>query len=188
MRITGGRARGVPLKVEKGDRVRPATDRMREAVYSSLGPVVEGASVLDLFAGSGAYGLEALSRGAASVVFVEQNRKASTLLLQNLTAVGKSMGPPSPEAKVFTSDVFAWKSTQRFDLIFIDPPYEIISSKSLFIFQLADQLLARSADARICFEHPGGSELYAAGWTCRRLLGGKSGQPSMGIFTRDSYC
>src|SRR6185312_3355422 len=92
MRISGGQARGIPLVVPKGDAVRPATDGMRQAAFSSLGAVVPGARFLDLFAGSGAYGLEALSRGAANGVFVEKNAKAAGCLRQNLTAVCKSLG------------------------------------------------------------------------------------------------
>ena len=74
MRITGGLARSIPLILPKGDAVRPATDALRQAVFSSLAARVAGARFLDLFAGSGAYGLEALSRGASSGVFVEKRR------------------------------------------------------------------------------------------------------------------
>ena len=86
MRISGGGARGIPLAVPKGDAVRPATDGMRQSVFSSLGARVVGARFLDLFAGSGGYGLEALSRGAAGGVFVEQNAKAAACVRQNIAA------------------------------------------------------------------------------------------------------
>ena len=92
MRISGGAARGITLVVPKGDAVRPATDGMRQAAFSSLGALVTGAQFLDLFAGSGAYGLEALSRGAAGGVFVEKNAKAAACVRQNLAAVCKSLG------------------------------------------------------------------------------------------------
>src|ERR1043165_2460605 len=91
MRITGGNARGIPLAVPKGDAVRPATDAMRQAVFSSLGARVADAQFLDLFAGSGGYGLEPLSRGAAGGTFVEQNAKAVACLRQNIAAVCKSL-------------------------------------------------------------------------------------------------
>ncbi|MDR2676021.1 MAG: RsmD family RNA methyltransferase [Opitutaceae bacterium] len=90
MRITGGIARGIPLVVPKGDAVRPATDGMRQAVFSSLAARVPGAWFLDLCAGSGAYGLEAVSRGAAGGVFVEKNAKAAACLRRNIEAVCKS--------------------------------------------------------------------------------------------------
>src|SRR6186713_1475308 len=91
MRISGGGARGITLAVPKGDAVRPATDGMRQSVFSSLGARVTGARFLDLFAGSGGYGLEALSRGAAGGVFVEQNARTAGFIRDNLTAVCKSL-------------------------------------------------------------------------------------------------
>ena len=80
MRITGGRAGGIPLKAPKGNHTRPATDRLRESVFSSLGASIEGCKVADLFAGTGSYGLEALSRGAASSTFFESDHAALNLL------------------------------------------------------------------------------------------------------------
>src|SRR5688572_19711372 len=100
MRISGGKARGIPLSVPKGDAVRPATDGMRQAVFSSLGERVVGARFLDLFAGSGAYGLEALSRGASGGVFVEQNAKAANCVRRNIAAVCKSLGRDSDDLQV----------------------------------------------------------------------------------------
>ena len=84
MRIIAGLARGLPLTVPRGDATRPTSDRVREAIFSSLGARVTAATVLDLFAGTGALGLEALSRGAQSVVFVEQARTALDCLAKNL--------------------------------------------------------------------------------------------------------
>src|ERR1019366_4147641 len=102
MRISGGQARGIPLIVPKGDAVRPATDGMRQAAFSSLGGYVTGARFLDLFAGSGAYGLEALSRGAAGGVFVEKNARAAACLRRNLAAGRQAacvgISPPSAKA------------------------------------------------------------------------------------------
>src|SRR3954466_4166381 len=92
MRISGGIAKGITLAVPRGDRVRPATDGLRQAVFSSLGDRVVAARFLDLFAGSGAYGLEALSRGAAGGSFVELNARAAACVRQNIAAVCKSMG------------------------------------------------------------------------------------------------
>ena len=104
MRISGGQARGILLVVPKGDAVRPATDSMRQAAFSSLGAFVVGARFLDLFAGSGAYGLEALSRGAAGGVFVEKNAKAAACLRRNLAAVCKSLGRDETGVEVFQAD------------------------------------------------------------------------------------
>src|SRR4051794_29287469 len=104
MRISGGRARGIPLLAPKGDAVRPATDGMRQSVFSSLGDRVVDARFLDLFAGSGAYGLEALSRGAATGVFVEQNAKAAACIERNIAAVCKSLGRESDDLDVLQVD------------------------------------------------------------------------------------
>lgn len=185
MRVTGGRARGVPLKAGKDDRIRPATDRMREAVFSSLGPVVDGARFLDLFAGTGAYGLEALSRGAAGGVFVEKDRRAVALLEHNLAAVRKSLGLHGREVRVLAGDVFTVQLPESFDLIFVDPPYELIPSRANAVFALAENVLRRDSETRLCFEHPGGLELGATGWRRIRQLGGNGHQPAMSIFVRD---
>src|ERR1035437_4617888 len=129
MRISGGGARGGTLTAPKGDAVRPATDGLRQAVFSSLAARVPGAVFLDLFAGSGAYGLEALSRGAAGGTFVEKNAKATACLRQNIAAVCKSLKREERGLKVLQSDVLEWTMTAvetAPDLIFIDPPYEII--------------------------------------------------------------
>src|SRR6186713_2071110 len=104
MRISGGGARGITLAVPRGDTVRPATDGMRQSVFSSLGERVVGARFLDLFAGSGAYGLEAVSRGAAGGVFVEKSAKAVACLRTNITAVCKSLGRNAAELSVLQMD------------------------------------------------------------------------------------
>lgn len=186
MRVTGGKARGVPLDAGKGDRVRPATDRTREAIFSSLGALVAEALFLDLFAGSGAYGLEALSRGARGGLFVEQDRRVVASLEKNLAAVTKSMGASRPAARIVTADVLNWPGSERFDLIFVDPPYAIISRSAGTLFQIADRCLAEHENARLCFEHPGELELVAPGWVCLRRLGKGKGQPTMGIFARSN--
>src|SRR3954470_14415206 len=104
MRISGGIARGITLAVPKGGQVRPATDGLRQAVFSSLGERVVAARFLDLFAGSGAYGLEALSRGAAGGVFVEQNHRATACLRENISAVCKSLGRGEQDLVVLQAD------------------------------------------------------------------------------------
>src|ERR1017187_2220082 len=135
MRISGGQARGIPLIVPKGDAVRPATDGMRQAAFSSLGAYVAGARFLDLFAGSGAYGLEALSRGAVSGVFVEKNAKATACLRQNLAAVCKSLGRDPAGVEVFQADALSVPSGEGVpDVVFIDPPYEIIPEAAPVLF------------------------------------------------------
>ena len=142
MRISGGAARGIPLLVPKGDAVRPATDGARQAVFSSLGARVAGARFLDLFAGSGAYGLEALSRGAAGGVFVDQNAKAVACVKKNIEAVCKSLGRDERDLVVLQADARSVPlgGGEAPDLVFIDPPYEIIP-------EIASALFARLSEA-----------------------------------------
>lgn len=92
MRITGGKARGIQLQSPSKGQTRPATDYLREAVFASLGGIAEGARVLDCFAGTGAYALEAMSRGAHSATLIEQNAAAVRCMRQNAAAVAKSAG------------------------------------------------------------------------------------------------
>jgi 16S rRNA (guanine966-N2)-methyltransferase len=123
MRVIAGRHRGRRLAVPPGRATRPTSDRVREALFSVLGPV-EGTSVLDLFAGSGALGIEALSRGAARAVFVVRARPALAALHANLGALGFEPGA----ARVVAGDAqralrAARGSRETYDLVFLDPPY-----------------------------------------------------------------
>lgn len=182
MRITGGQARGIPLLLPKGDAVRPATDAMRQAVFSSLAARVGGARFLDLFAGSGAYGLEAFSRGAAGGVFVEKNARTADFIRRNIGAVCKSLGRAADKLQVVTADAAHVMPGQTPDLVFIDPPYEIIPEVAPKLFARLDELLAAKPDALVIFEMPGEMELSPAGWTCVKRLGKGGRQPTVAIF------
>ena len=119
MRVIAGLAKGRKLAAP-GEGTRPMMDRVREALFSSLGPRVIDADVLDLYAGSGSIGLEALSRGAASVVFVERGRRAVTVLRSNVEAVGLG-------GEIVARDVASYLEGTggSFDLVFVDPPYAV---------------------------------------------------------------
>lgn len=119
MRIIAGAAKGRSLD-SPGEATRPLTGRAREAIFSILGATVQGTEVLDLYAGSGSLGLEALSRGAASAVFVERDRKTLDALHNNVAAVdlGGRIEPMSVAA-------FLEGATASFDLVFVDPPYAL---------------------------------------------------------------
>lgn len=186
MRISGGAARGIPLAVPKGDAVRPATDGMRQALFSSLGERVSGARFLDLFAGSGGYGLEALSRGAAGGVFVEKNAKAIACLRQNIAAVCKSTGISESVARVRPVDAltFALGPDETPDLVFIDPPYELIPQIAPALFVRLAAALESKPDALVCFELPGELTLTPEGWELRKRLGKGARQPTVAIFRR----
>ena len=128
MRVIAGTAGGVRLAVPETD-VRPTMDRVKAAIFSSLHTGIVGARVLDLFAGTGALGIEALSRGAASAMFVEENRAAVMTIEQNFIRT-KLRG------RVRKQEVFAFLesaiSRERFDIIFADPPYEKTKSGGEF--------------------------------------------------------
>ena len=188
MRISGGVARGIPLVVPKGDAVRPATDGMRQAVFSSLGARVVGARFLDLFAGSGAYGLEALSRGAAAGIFVEKNAKAAMCVRQNIAAVCKSLGRGDDSGlAVIQADALAvplGAGGEVPDLVFIDPPYGIIAEIAPGLFARLGEVLATKPDALVIFEAPGEIELAPSGWTLLKRLGKGARQPTVYFFRR----
>jgi 16S rRNA (guanine966-N2)-methyltransferase len=188
MRISGGRARGIPLVVPKGDAVRPATDGMRQSVFSSLGARVLDARFLDLFAGSGAYGLEALSRGAAGGVFVEQNAKAAACVRQNIAAVCKSLGRIPDDVSVIQADArsvpLGSAGSTLPDLVFIDPPYEIIPEIAPPLFARLAEVLAPKPEALVVFELPGEIELAPVGWTLIKRLGKGARQPTVAFFRR----
>ena len=123
MRITAGEHRGRRLLSPKGSRTRPTSDLLRQAIFNVVGPRVAGARVLDLFAGTGALGLEALSRGAADATFVEHDRAALTSLRANLVGLGLST-----RARIVARDTSAAlaglaRAGERFDCVFLDPPY-----------------------------------------------------------------
>ncbi len=187
MRITGGSARGIPLKAPKGRAVRPATDRMREAVFSSLGDRVCGCRFLDLFAGTGAYGLEALSRGAAGGVFVERSRSAATVLRENLAALVRSLGGGEIPAHVLCRDIVSWRprDDERADLVFADPPY---GDFDRWIPQLArklDACVVPGGEPMLVLEAPGGAEVRLPGWHCVKTIGRGRGQPTCGFWIRE---
>jgi 16S rRNA (guanine966-N2)-methyltransferase len=120
MRVVAGAHRGRTLRAPPGTDTRPTADRVREALFSILGPI-DGTDVLDLFAGSGALGIEALSRGAASATFVERDRRAAATIRANLEGLGA-------DAHVVVRDALAWLRSPppdaAFGLVFADPPYD----------------------------------------------------------------
>lgn len=188
MRLSGGSARGIPLAVPPGDRVRPATDGMRQAVFSSLAALVPGAVFLDLFAGTGAYGLEALSRGAARGTFVERNPRALACLRSNLEAVGRSLGEDlarEGRAVVVPADAATFTPAgEAPDLVFIDPPYEVIPELAPGLFAHLTRVLASKPGAVVVLEYPGDLEVAPEGWVLRKRLGRGARQPTAGFFRR----
>ena len=144
MRVIAGSAGGIGLAVPKRG-VRPTMDRVKTAIFSSLGDAVIGARVLDLFAGSGALGIEALSRGASSVVFVEGDGQSAEIIESNL-AKTKLKG------RIRQQDVFEFlryaSGAELFDIVFADPPYEKTEDGERFTEKLlANEALSQLMDA-----------------------------------------
>jgi 16S rRNA (guanine966-N2)-methyltransferase len=145
VRVVAGRFKGRRLHAPSGRDTRPTADRVREALFSILGPL-DGGRVLDLYAGSGALGIEALSRGAEAAVFVDSDPRAVAVIRRNLEAVGVA-------APVHRRDALAYlrgASEAPFDLVFLDPPY---SSAYELAVPLSERLPAvLTKDARIVSE------------------------------------
>jgi 16S rRNA (guanine966-N2)-methyltransferase len=143
MRVIAGTAGGIRLDVPKND-IRPTMDRVKAAIFSSLADRIIGARVLDLFAGTGALGIEALSRGAAEAAFIDHNRSAVEVIERNLKKAGVS-------GRVQKRDVFDFlkrRSSKNYDIIFADPPYDRAKSEDPFTkLLLASSELARMLDA-----------------------------------------
>jgi 16S rRNA (guanine966-N2)-methyltransferase len=123
MRIIGRKFKKRPLVVPKSAKVRPTTSQLREALFNICQWEIEGARFLDLFAGSGAMGLEALSRGAAQATFVENNRLALLAIQQNIASLNVAETAQVLSYDVFTALVKLSEKKQVFDLIYADPPY-----------------------------------------------------------------
>ena len=118
MRVITGKARGIQLKTPQGMLTRPTADRVKEALFSIIRFDVANAGVLDLFGGTGQLGIECLSRGADSVVFIDQSREAVKIIKENLKACGLSAPVLQQEALSYL------RGCGSFDLIFVDPPYD----------------------------------------------------------------
>jgi len=146
VRIIAGRWKGHRLKPLKGRDVRPTTDRVREAWMSALGPQIVDARVIDLFSGSGALGLETLSRGAASVVFVEQARSALLVVRANIELLSAGS-----ECSVVGDDVFRFlgRLSDRVDLALADPPYGTGDAA-----RLVERFLEEPFANELWLEHP----------------------------------
>jgi 16S rRNA (guanine(966)-N(2))-methyltransferase RsmD len=143
MRIVGGEARGRPIRAVKGSGTRPTADRVRQSIFDLLGQRMDGFAVLDLYAGTGALALEALSRGAAKAVLIEKDAKAFAVLSQNAHELGfadrctllhEDVGRELPRLR-----------GRQFDLIFSDPPYATHLAQATLAAIAANDLVAPSA-------------------------------------------
>jgi 16S rRNA (guanine966-N2)-methyltransferase len=178
LRIIGGRHRGRRLKFPAGVEIRPTPDRVRETLFNWLQPRIHGARVLDLFAGSGALGLEALSRGAGHVSFVEKDRRAAAAI-DTLASEWQETG-----ARVACDDALGWLERSAggapFDIVFLDPPYDSALLSGVAAALVRGALLA--PDARIYVEHRArdGLPVLPDGW--QHIRDGRAGEVGYHLF------
>ena len=154
MRVITGSARGITLKTPEGMVTRPTTDRVKEAMFSIIHFEIPGADVLDLFGGTGQLGIEALSRGAKSAVFVDAGEPACRLIRENLKRTRLEA-----QARVVRSDYLAYleRTKDQFDIILLDPPYAEVFLESA-IKKITEIDILRQ-DGIIVAERPLGKEL-----------------------------
>jgi 16S rRNA (guanine(966)-N(2))-methyltransferase RsmD len=158
MRIIAGKYRSRLLKSLKGDALRPTSDRLRETLFNILAPSLAGSRFLDVFAGTGAVGIEALSRGAVEAIFIEKHAPAAKLIRRNLDTLGITTG-----ATILTSDALTGlerlaarqtAAASLIDFVFLDPPYAAHEDYSHTLeFLASDSASFLSPDALIIFEH-----------------------------------
>lgn len=160
MRVITGSARGRLLKTLKGEATRPTAQRVKEAIFSAIQFEIEGRRVLDLFAGSGQMGIEALSRGAASAVFADAARPAVQVIIENVTACGFG-----DRSRILCRDAFSALAAldHPVDLVFLDPPYGL----NLLPDLLPNLLPRLSSYATVVCEHASHQVLPASfgGWS-----------------------
>jgi 16S rRNA (guanine(966)-N(2))-methyltransferase RsmD len=188
MRIIAGKYRGRKLKSPPSPQTRPTSDRLRETLFNILAPRIRGARFLDLCSGSGAVGIEALSRGATHATLVDQSRRMCGLIEVNLEAFGVD----DDESEVVCAEVaeFLRKRTKRaatesgaFDIVFFDPPYATDYEEVLK--RLGDQSKALlAADATIVVEHHKKRELDEEFGVLRRYRSVKQGDSCLSFYQR----
>jgi len=143
MRVIGGEFRSRRLKSVPGLDTRPTPDRLREALFNVLAPRIEGCEFLDVYAGTGAVGIEALSRGARRVMFVEKNRAAVAVIRENLASFGLEN-----RAEIFTSKALTVLERVAADIVFLDPPYELEKE-----YDVALEAVAAGASELVIVQH-----------------------------------
>ncbi len=167
MRVVAGQAKGLPLKAVPGKTTRPTTDKVKESIFNMIGPFFEGGTAIDLFAGSGGLGIEALSRGIDHVIFTDKDKKAIETIQANLLKTKLQ-----DQAEVYRADASrALKAMKKngvtAQLLFLDPPYQMAAAYELMEQAVRDGLLEQGAI--IVCEHDRDIELPDAAEQCIRF-------------------
>lgn len=144
MRVIAGSAKRLQLKTLEGIETRPTTDRIKETLFNMLAPYMSGCRFLDLFAGSGGIGIEALSRGASEAVFVEQNPKAMECIRENLKYTKLDHKAMTVSADVLTA-LYRLEGEKKFDYVYMDPPYHQLLEKPVLSYLKDSDLLEEDA-------------------------------------------
>ena len=181
MRIISGEYRGLTIKTLKGGKLRPTSEQLRGTLFDVLGPQVENSAFLDAYAGSGAVGLEALSRGAREVVFIEHHRPAVELIRKNLAALNITSGFRLMTCAVLTGLERLADEEARFEFIFLDPPYDAVREYHHALRQLGrvDLLLPASL---VIAEHSRRVALEEGSGTLRRTRLIRHGDAQLGFY------
>jgi len=181
MRIISGTYRGLRLATLKGDALRPTADHLRETLFNVLGTEIEGRTFLDAYAGTGAVGIEALSRGAKEVVFVEHHRPAAELIRKNLAALKVEEGFYVMTTTVLKGLEKLAEEGSHFDFVFLDPPYAEIREYHHVLRQLARSELLLPTSVVIA-EHSRHTNLEEQYGTLRRSRLLRRGDSQLGFY------
>ena len=174
MRVIAGELRSRVLKTLPGLSTRPTPDRLRESLFNILAPRIEGVTFLDAYAGSGAVGIEAISRGAAKAFFVERSRAAVEVIRENLHSLDIES-----RAEVFTSKASIVLARLDVDIVFLDPPYELAKE-----YEQSMELLSERNNQLVIAQHASRFALADAYGTLRRTRVVKQGDNSLSFYDR----
>lgn len=178
LRVIAGAHKGRRLKTPTWDGLRPTSDRLRETLFNVVSPRLEGARVLDGYAGTGALGIEAISRGAASVTFIDEDRRAQALVDENLARCGIENGYAIIRASVARGIETLQAAGQVFDLVLLDPPYDLDPARAL---SGVEAIMA--PDALLVLEHGRRQPVPAEAGRLRLGRDLKSGDSALAFYT-----
>ena len=184
MRINAGKFKGVPILTRDIAGTRPTSDKIKQALFNILGPSIQGKAVLDLYAGFGALGLEALSRGASPVVFVEHNPKCTKVLRENISRLKEA----GAAAEILTEDIFQAmrrleKDQRTFDIVLSDAPYSQGNAKLLNV--LADSGIL-TPESLLLLQHDRKEQLPASAGRWKTIRSYHYGNSSLTIYRQES--